>query len=61
MRGGANGGRVRLAPQKDWEVNNPKELGRVISKLEKLREDFNGSLTSGNKVSLLMWLFLQAT
>ena len=51
MRGGANGGRVRLAPQKDWEVNNPKELGRVISKLEKLRKDFNGSLTSGNKVS----------
>ena len=51
MRGGANGGRIRLAPQKDWEVNNPKELGRVISKLEKLRKDFNGSLTSGNIVS----------
>lgn len=52
MRGGANGARVRLAPQKDWEVNNPKELKRVLSKLETIQKDFNKTLPSGKKVSL---------
>ncbi len=41
MRGGANGARVRLAPQKDWEVNNPSELAKVLGRLEALQKDFN--------------------
>jgi len=41
MRGGANGARVRLAPQKDWEVNNPSELARVLGRLEGIQKDFN--------------------
>ena len=41
MRGGANGARIRLAPQKDWEVNQPEQLARVLTTLEKIREDFN--------------------
>lgn len=49
MRGGANGARVRLAPQKDWPVNNPKELSKVLKRLEKIQKDFN---TNGTKVSL---------
>ena len=52
MRGGANGARVRLAPQKDWTVNNPAELQKVLAKLEKIQKSFNSSLTSGKKVSL---------
>ncbi len=52
MRGGANGARVRLAPQKDWAVNNPKELSRVLAKLEKIKVDFNKSLSGGKRVSL---------
>lgn len=52
MRGGANGARIRLAPQKDWDVNNPTELSRVIKGLEKVQSDFNKSLTGGKKVSL---------
>jgi len=51
-RGGANGARIRLAPQKDWEVNNPAELATVVDTLEKIQVDFNGSQTSGKKVSL---------
>jgi catalase-peroxidase len=51
-RGGANGARIRLAPQKDWEVNNPAELGKVLQALEKVRKDFSGSLSGGKKVSL---------
>jgi len=51
-RGGANGARIRLAPQKDWEVNNPAELAKVLQTLEKVQQDFNGSLTDGKKVSL---------
>jgi catalase-peroxidase len=51
-RGGANGARVRLAPQKDWEVNQPAELAKVISALEKIQTEFNGSATGGKKVSL---------
>jgi catalase-peroxidase len=51
-RGGANGGRVRLAPQKDWEVNNPSELATVLEALQGIQEDFNGSQQGGTKVSL---------
>ena len=51
-RGGANGARIRLAPQKDWEVNNPAELARVLQTLEKIQKDFNSSQTGGKKVSL---------
>lgn len=50
-RGGANGGRIRLAPQKDWAANNPQELGKVLSQLEKIQADFNKS-SAGKKVSL---------
>jgi len=52
MRGGANGARVRLAPQKDWAVNNPKALAKTIKTLEKVQKNFNKSLTGGKKVSL---------
>src|SRR5882724_10807126 len=51
-RGGANGARIRLAPQKDWEVNNPPELSKVLQTLEKIQQDFNGSQSGGKKVSL---------
>ncbi len=51
-RGGANGARIRLAPQKDWEVNNPAELAKALQTLEKVQQDFNGSLSGGKKVSL---------
>jgi catalase-peroxidase len=51
-RGGANGARVRLAPQKDWEVNEPTELQRVLQKLEQIQADFNNSHSGGKKVSL---------
>jgi catalase-peroxidase len=51
-RGGANGARLRLAPQKDWEVNQPAALAKVLKKLEAIQKDFNKSLTGGKKVSL---------
>jgi catalase-peroxidase len=51
MRGGANGARIRLAPQKDWEVNNPDELGKVLQTLEQIQRDFSLSQAS-KKVSL---------
>jgi catalase-peroxidase len=51
-RGGANGARIRLAPQKDWEVNQPAQLARVLGILERIRKDFNGAQTGGKKVSL---------
>jgi catalase-peroxidase len=51
-RGGANGARIRLAPQKDWEVNNPADLARVLQTLEQIQRDFNGSPSGGRKVSL---------
>jgi catalase-peroxidase len=51
-RGGANGARIRLAPQKDWEVNPPAELAKVLSALEAVQRDFNTSQTGGKKVSL---------
>jgi catalase-peroxidase len=50
-RGGANGGRIRLAPQKGWEVNNPAELSKVIAALEAIQSAFNASATGGRKVS----------
>ena len=52
MRGGANGARVRLAPQKDWAANNPDELAKVLKKLEKIQQDFNKAQSGGTKVSL---------
>ena len=52
LRGGANGARVRLAPQKDWEVNGPAELAKVLGVLEQIRSGFNGSQTGGKRVSL---------
>ena len=51
-RGGANGARIRLAPQKDWEVNQPAQLAKVLQTLEKIQEDFNNSASDGKKVSL---------
>jgi catalase-peroxidase len=48
-RGGANGARIRLAPQKDWEVNQPAALGKVLKKLETIQKEFNGSQSNGNK------------
>ncbi len=51
-RGGANGARIRLAPQKDWEVNNPAELAKVLPVLEKIQKDFNSAQTGKKKVSL---------
>ena len=51
-RGGANGARIRLAPQKDWEVNQPAELAKVIQTLEAIQKDFNGKQSGGKKVSL---------
>ena len=52
MRGGANGARLRLEPQKNWEVNNPQEISKVLNVLEKIQKDFNKTLTDGKKVSL---------
>ncbi|SFW75528.1 catalase-peroxidase [Sinomicrobium oceani] len=51
-RGGANGARVRLAPQKDWEVNNPPQLSKVLRVLEQIRQDFNHAQSGNKKVSL---------
>ncbi|UNK40408.1 catalase/peroxidase HPI (plasmid) [Shinella sp. H4-D48] len=51
-RGGANGARIRLAPQKDWEVNQPEQLARVLGVLEGIQSDFNAAQTGGKKISL---------
>jgi catalase-peroxidase len=51
-RGGANGARIRLAPQKDWEVNQPAELAKVLQKLEGIQKEFNGAASGGKKISL---------
>jgi catalase-peroxidase len=51
-RGGANGARIRLAPQKDWEANQPKQLATVLAKLEAIAKEFNASAAGGKKVSL---------
>ncbi|HEY2346536.1 MAG TPA: catalase/peroxidase HPI [Xanthomonadaceae bacterium] len=51
-RGGANGARIRLAPQKDWEANQPAELAKILAALESVRKEFNASQSGGKKVSL---------
>jgi catalase-peroxidase len=51
-RGGANGARIRLAPQKDWKVNNPAQLAKVLNTLETIQKEFNKSATGGKQVSL---------
>ena len=51
-RGGANGARIRLAPQKDWAANDPAELAKVLAALEKIRAEFNASQSAGKKISL---------
>ncbi len=51
-RGGANGARIRLEPMKNWEVNNPKQLAKVLKKLEEIQSSFNSSQSGGKKVSL---------
>ncbi len=52
MRGGANGARIRLAPQKDWVANNPVELAKVLKQLEGIQKEFNSAQTAGKRVSL---------
>jgi len=52
MRGGANGARIKLSPQKNWEVNNPSQLGKVIDKLEAIQNEFNAAQSGGKKISL---------
>jgi len=52
MRGGANGARIRLTPQKDWAVNEPAQLAKVLQTLEGIQREFNGTATGGKKVSL---------
>ena len=52
MRGGANGGRLRLEPQRSWEANNPEELAKVLEKLEAIQKDFNDSMFSRQKISM---------
>ncbi|TVS08944.1 MAG: catalase/peroxidase HPI [Gammaproteobacteria bacterium] len=52
LRGGANGARIRLAPQKDWEANNPEELAKVLETLEGIQDEFNGAQRRGKRVSL---------
>src|SRR5439155_3394906 len=51
-RGGANGARIRLAPQKDWEANEPARLVRVLKTLDQIQQEFNRSQSGGKKVSL---------
>ena len=51
-RGGANGARIRLAPQKDWEANQPAELAKVLPKLEAIQQEFNAAQSGGKKISL---------
>ncbi|QNH22077.1 catalase/peroxidase HPI [Xanthomonas sp. GW] len=51
-RGGANGARIRLAPQKDWEVNQPEQLAQVLAVLERIQTQFNGAQSGGKKISL---------
>jgi catalase-peroxidase len=52
MRGGANGGRLRLAPQKDWEVNNPAQLSKLLSTFESIQKEFNSSQSGNKKISI---------
>ena len=52
MRGGANGARIRLEPQRQWAVNDPQELAKTLARLEEVRKTFNGGLSDGKRVSL---------
>jgi catalase-peroxidase len=61
LRGGANGARIRLAPQKDWEVNNPAELAKVLKRLERIQNDFNRAQSGGKRVSLADLIVLAGT
>jgi catalase-peroxidase len=60
-RGGANGARILLEPQKNWEVNNPKQLTKVVAVLEKIQKDFNAKATNGKKVSMSDLIVLAGT
>ena len=60
-RGGANGARIRLAPQKDWEVNQPAELKKVLAKLESIQTEFNAAQKDGKKISLADLIVLAGT
>ena len=60
-RGGANGGRIRLAPQKNWKVNNPDQLSKVINTLERIQKDFNDNQTGNKKVSFADLVVLAGT
>ena len=60
-RGGANGARIRLAPQKDWEVNEPTVLAEVLPKLEQIQQDFNGAQSGGKRISLADVIVLAGT
>ena len=61
MRGGANGGRLRLAPQKDWAANDPQALAKVLARLEAIQQDFNRAQTGGKKVSMADLIVLGGT
>ena len=61
MRGGATGARIRLEPQRSWEVNQPAELARVLENLERVQGEFNDSQTAGKKVSLADLIVLGGT
>jgi catalase-peroxidase len=61
MRGGANGARIRLAPQKDWEVNNPEQLAKVLEVLEGVQEEFNNAQSGDKHVSLADLIVLGGT
>jgi catalase-peroxidase len=60
-RGGANGARIRLAPQKEWEVNQPAELGQVLAKLDAVRKVFNDAQKDGKKISIADMIVLAGT
>jgi len=60
-RGGANGARIRLQPQRNWEVNNPQQLNRVLAVLEKIQSDFNSKAKSGKKISMADLIVLGGT
>ena len=60
-RGGANGARIRLEPQKDWPVNQPAELAKVLAKLESIQKDFNASASGGKRISLADLIVLAGT
>ncbi|SEK61735.1 catalase-peroxidase [Roseateles sp. YR242] len=61
LRGGANGARLRFAPQKDWEVNEPAEIAQVIGKLTEVQQQFNASASGGKKISLADLIVLGGT